>query len=738
MDLAPFKQLAISLSPVPAVVSGYLKDGARIFGSDDASPMPEHLPQWLKQFAGLSGRAPLGHVQRTGPILTYVFPLRSADHDLLGVLTLTAEGPTYQLPPHEVVADKLAPVLLLLARELAGARGQMPAERAAPTMLLPTRSSESIPVPAPAPAELTLEAVLANSQRQTNSSITVLFAPERGLIRFHSSGRFSTADSAVLKNIVSQHLTSALQNRTTPLVVNKMRDQASGKMVPYRFICAALLQGSRSIGTIVCVRRNTEVPFTPADVKALGTFTGELTQLLVSHTDETTGLPTRAAFEVGAQTLIADSQTDKFCIAFLNVDRLHVVNDLFGFEAGNAVLRNVGTAIRNHAFPRGSVCCRLGGDQFAVLLARCRVEQAQEWAQEFRDALAAMALPSACTGLEVTTSIGVAESDGERRLDQTLGAAESAAKAAKDRGRDRIEVFASNDASLIQRHEDVAIFRKLVGALKAGEFQLHAQPIVSLVEPHPAPRFEILVRMIGHDGRVILPRKFMSAATRYQLLPQLDRWVLAETLRTLAPHVARLTEMGACFSVNLTGPTITDSGFSQVVRSALTSYGVPASLICFEITESAAARSIETAERFVNEVREIGCKFSLDDFGTGVSALSYLKSLNVSTLKIDGSFVRDLATNPHSQAVVRAILEIARELKLDTVAEYVETMELAGRVTALGVTYAQGYAFGMPRPLNDVLAELLAKRLRGGEPWYAGDASQRNRATTAPALAATG
>ena len=730
VNLSPFKQLVHSLSPVPVLVSGYNRDSSRIFANDDASPQPADLQQWIQQYSVPTGRNPVAHVHRTGLGLTYVFPLR-ANNDLVGLLILVAEGRIYQLPPKEVIADRIAPVLVLLARELAAPTLRQAPECAAATIPVNTQQVQDYAERATAADDPTLEAILANAQTDTKSSIVMLLAPERGLLRFHSAGRFSTAHSALLKNIASQHLTSALKNRATPLVVNKMRDQASAKIVPYRFICAALLQGTRQIGIVVCVRRDSALPYARADVTALASLKEPLTRLVVSHTDKTTGLLTRAAFELEALELLAAPSATKFCIAYLNVDRLHVVNDLFGFEAGNAVLRNVGTAIRNQALPSGGVAGRLGGDQFAVLLTGCRVPQAQAWALLLRESLAAMPLPSACAGLEVTISIGLAESENDGRLDQTLGAAESAGKAAKDRGRDRVEVFTSNDASLMQRHEDVIIFRKLVGALKAGEFQLHAQPIVSLVEPHPVPRYEILVRMLGRDGRVIPPRKFMSAATRYQLLPQLDRWVLAETLRTLAPHVAYLTGLGASFSVNLTGPTITDGGFSQVVRSALSSYEVPAALIEFEITESAAARSIETAEKFVHEMREIGCRFSLDDFGTGVSSLSYLKSLNVSSLKIDGSFVRDLAINPHSQTKVRAILDIARELKLDTVAEYVETIELASRLASMGVTHAQGYAFGRPRPLSDVLSELQQKCSLGVESWYAGETGNELRVARA-------
>ena len=731
VDLLPFKKLAETLSPVPVTVSGFAVDGSRWFDAEPQRPPPRELPQWLSHFKDGNGRNDPGMSHRMGRSLTYVFPLRTLhSKELIGVLVLVAQGALYQLPPYEVVREKLEPMLDLLARELsapAAPTAEREPPRDAQTMLLhahgltqTARVEPNADAAALRAEDQPLDALLATAQRDTDCDIVVLFAPERGLTRFRSTGRFTTTDSVLIRNIVGSHLANAVRNRPVPLTVNKMRDQRSGKMVPYRFICASLRQGPKSIGTVVCVRRQDDEPFTGSHAAALEALMNPLTQQVVSHTDDTTGLLTRAAFELEAQRLLAVDENVPHCIVHLDVDRLHVVNDLFGFEVGNAVLRNMGTAIRTQSMANGGVACRLCGDEFAVLLINCTAEVAHTWAKKLRASLAAMQMPAACSGLEVTSSVGVAESERGARVEHTLSAAESATKAAKDRGRDRIELFASTDASLMQRHEDVAIFRKLVDALKAGEFQLYAQPIVSLVEADPAPRYEILLRMLGQDGRVLAPRKFMSAATRYQLLPQLDRWVVAHTLDTLHPHVAALTAMGASFSVNLSGPTIAERSFSDVVRKALKSYGVPSSLISFELTESAAIRSLPVATEFINELREIGCKFSLDDFGTGVSSLAYLKTLNVSTLKIDGSFIRDLNANSQSQTMVRAILDIARELKMETVAEFVETVELAARVAAMGVTYAQGYAFGVPRPLEDVLGDLLERRDGLQDFWYAG------------------
>ena len=566
----------------------------------------------------------------------------------------------------------------------------------------------------------TLDDALETLRGNTASDAVMLLAPERGVTRLRSSGRLQTNDTAILRDLVGTHLSANVQNSEAPIIINKVRDQKSRELIPFRFLCAALRQGTRTLGTIVCVRRSDETAYGSRESAQMDDLRDDLAGLLVGQSDEITGLLTRAAFELEAARLLSAQSAMQFSVVHINVDRLHVVNDLFGYEAGNAVLRGVGSAIRAQTFPLGGAACRMSGDQFAVLMLKCNVPTTREWARALQLTISQMPMPESCTGLEITTSMGIAESVPQARIEQTLATAETATKAAKERGRNRIETFAANDVSLMQRHEDVAIFRNLVGALRAGEFQLFAQPIVSLVDPAAGPRYEILLRMLGRDGKIITPAHFMSAATRYQLLPQLDRWVLSATLQALAPHVHVLSSQNASFSVNLSGPTIAEPAFSQSVRTAFRTYEVPSSLVSFEITESAAIRSLDTAKGFINDLRAIGCRFSLDDFGTGLSSLSYLKDLRVGTLKIDGSFIRELGKNPHSETMVRAILDIARELGMETVAEYVESVEIAAQVRAMGVTYAQGYAFGRPRPLEEVLQELQQPLQSEEQDWYAG------------------
>ncbi|HKC17273.1 MAG TPA: EAL domain-containing protein, partial [Steroidobacteraceae bacterium] len=288
--------------------------------------------------------------------------------------------------------------------------------------------------------------------------------------------------------------------------------------------------------------------------------------------------------------------------------------------------------------------------------------------------------------------------------------AETACKAAKDRGRNRVELFADSDQSLMRRFDDMGVFRRVVEALGAGGFTLFAQPIVPLRNRKRPTSYELLVRMNGTDGSALAPDMFFSAATRYQLLPKLDRWVLNETMKQLQPYAALLAEWNISFAINISGQSLGDSEFTDFARSTLKGSGIDPKWITLEITESAAIGNLEIAKKFISRMTALGCRFALDDFGTGLSSLAYLKELAVSSIKIDGVFVRDLLSSSRSEAMIEAVMTIAHELRLDTVAEFVESQEISERLMAFGVTHGQGYAFGRPEPLKALLASLAAGR----------------------------
>jgi EAL domain-containing protein (putative c-di-GMP-specific phosphodiesterase class I) len=276
-------------------------------------------------------------------------------------------------------------------------------------------------------------------------------------------------------------------------------------------------------------------------------------------------------------------------------------------------------------------------------------------------------------------------------------------------------MYHDGDVSIVRRHAEVHVVAKLREAIGANRFRLHAQPILPLQPGPTEPRFEILLRLEDENGELEYPGKFLPAAERYQLIGDIDRWVIANTCRILGANRSILDRRAARFTINLSGQSVTNLPMADFIAAELASAKIPADLICFELTETAALANLEKADAFMQRVRALGCTFALDDFGTGTSSLAHLKSLPVTMLKIDGSFVRDAMTNPRSDSLVKAVAQLARAMGIITVAEFVETDELRLRMANLGVDYGQGFAIGKPLPLQDVLQDLALYEMLAGE-----------------------
>ncbi|HEY8507716.1 MAG TPA: bifunctional diguanylate cyclase/phosphodiesterase [Steroidobacteraceae bacterium] len=396
------------------------------------------------------------------------------------------------------------------------------------------------------------------------------------------------------------------------------------------------------------------------------------------------------------------------CVLYGDVDQLHVFNKLAGFAAGDQVIAEVGRALEKAALPQGSHACHLSGDRFTVYLPKTTLAQGRRIAEELCDAVSALTVDLHGVPTHLSISFGVSSiPSNEGGLGHALAAAKAACKAAKDRGRGRVEVYQDADQSIVRRNDDVLIADRLRQALEAGRFEIFAQPIVRLDSNSTAPcsHYELLVRMIGESGVRLSPASFMSAATRYQMLVELDRAVLAHVFGKLNAARATLLKRKLRFSVNLTGPTIGDPDFLEWAASRIGTT-IPGDWLQFEITETAAVANIAQTQTMIRRLRARGVQFALDDFGTGVSSFAYLKFFDVKMLKLDGAFVRDLLGNPRSESLVRGIAQLGRGMGFETVAECVETQDVRDRLAELGIDCAQGFLFGRPQPLDAVLATL--------------------------------
>lgn len=488
--------------------------------------------------------------------------------------------------------------------------------------------------------------------------------------------------------------------------IDALRTEAIGK----------ILRLAQSRGESLCVNRsrlnaNSDVRrrLQRRDARLLERVAPRLRELIELRVDAATGLPTRAAMEHFVASS-KDGQVSSRCVVYLDVDQMHVLNDLFGFDTGDEVLRRLAALWPAGRIDRDGLMGRLSGDRFVVILNDCTLNQARAWAEPARTMIEQLAIPEVCSGFKLSASLGVAVLEAGERFETALACAATACRAAKDRGRNQVALFTENDRSLLQRQDDLHLFRQIIGALEGQRLQLMAQPIIPLCDTARGTQYELLVRLIDSSGNALGPAKFLSAATRYQLLPKLDRGVLRRALVEIAPFAHVLAEQRAICWINVAGPSVGQPDFADFVRTSIKSSTVPGCLIGFEFTEGAAIGNLDAARRFIERVRELGCSFALDDFGTGFSSLAYLKTLAVSAVKIDGAFIRDLLTDARSDALVAAVLEIARQLGLDTVAEFIESPETAERLRALGVTFGQGYHFARPRLLLDVLTELAAAR----------------------------
>ena len=419
--------------------------------------------------------------------------------------------------------------------------------------------------------------------------------------------------------------------------------------------------------------------------------------------DELTGLGNRRAFEQNLAQAFADTRAraSQHVVCYLDLDEFKVVNDTCGHTAGDELLRQIARLFAG-VLREADHFCRIGGDEFGILLTDQSIEQALHVAERLQQRLAAYRFVWREQNFGVGVSIGMVVLDaGSESVGALLQAADSACYVAKDAGRSRIHVYAVDDPALAQRYGVMEWVSRIEHALLHDRFVLFAQPIVPISAGLSAGLLhcEILLRMRDDHGALIAPGQFMPAAERYHLASRVDRWVVTHALQWVAEHQDRIEQC----AINLSGQSLGDASFMAFVLQSLAQTTLRCDKLCFEITETAAIGNLQAANRFINALRELGCKFALDDFGSGLSSFAYLRNLPVDVLKIDGQFVKDIAHDPVSLAMVKSIHEIGCLMGKQTVAEFVESQAILNRLREIGVHYAQGYAVGYPVPLDQVL-----------------------------------
>ncbi|HWP89345.1 MAG TPA: EAL domain-containing protein [Burkholderiales bacterium] len=469
----------------------------------------------------------------------------------------------------------------------------------------------------------------------------------------------------------------------------------------------------------ICAIRDSSAPIHNSDDNLVGWVVvfhdvsqiQEMAQQLswqASH-DALTGLVNRREFERRLGGLIEAARTDgkQHALLYMDLDNFKTVNDTCGHAAGDELLLQLTTVMQSRM--RGSdTLARLGGDEFGVLLESCPLEQAVRIANGLREAVRDFRFIWQEKTFGIGASAGLVTIDGSESVSRVLASADATCYDAKSRGRDRVQVHRGKQTLAGEQNVDLQVVSQINHAFELGNFRLYRQKIIALSgEAGNEPHYEILVRMVDRTGNLIPPSAFMAAAERYNLLSSIERWVISSLVEflhrqcesgALPRDPAALS--GAFYAVNLSGVSINDASFIDFLRQLLTRFNLPRGLLCFEITETTAISNLNKAAHLMHELKGMGCRFALDDFGIGMSSFAYLKYLPVDYIKIDGVFVRDMADDPMDQAIVEAINRIAHILGLKTVAEYVEDATIMEKLRAIGVDYAQGYFVAKPEALQ--------------------------------------
>jgi diguanylate cyclase (GGDEF)-like protein len=447
-----------------------------------------------------------------------------------------------------------------------------------------------------------------------------------------------------------------------------------------------------------------------------------------AHHDALTGLVNRAAFEVKLTQAIQHAQqsTQPHTLCYIDLDQFKIVNDTCGHNAGDQLLRRLAQIFQREIRSTDTLS-RIGGDEFGILFHHCSLQQAHQIVERIHQQIGQFRFLWQEQNFNISASFGLVQIDGESEgLTAVLSAADAACYAAKEAGRNRIHLYYSDDNELARQRSERLWISQIHQAIEENRFKLYAQDIVPIapdglrptgghhafVEPLQDGKLkferhvEILLRMIDRDGKIISPGCFIPAAERYGLMTELDRVVIETFFRTYAN--ACLSNSGrpldSClYAINLSARSLNDAQFIDFVKAKFAEYRLPPHVICFEITETAAISNIEQAIQFIEELKQMGCHFALDDFGSGMNCFAYLKQLKIDYLKIDGSFIQNITTEKIDQELVSCMNRIAHVLGVKTVAEWVENDEILQTLRELDIDYAQGYGLHRPEPLEFTL-----------------------------------
>lgn len=565
-----------------------------------------------------------------------------------------------------------------------------------------------------------LTQLVQNTPAIIGSDLAVLVIPGRNLTIYKFKGDCPFEQSDQLISSVKNTIFKRLQATQESLVVNCEYDAIQSQLtysLPYKFAASPLVNAEgKAIGLFALIRKQIFQDFDNSDRNLIDVLANKASKIMQYNFDPLTGLENSRSFElVLAEALKKVKANDNNgAVAYIDIDGMAIVNDLAGREGGDELIKDVGMKIASMIRAEDTVA-RLGGDKFGVYLLNCDLIRAQSVMRKIADQVSKIKFEWDNKLHEVSISVGIAPVNlSSKSTASLISMAESTLQVGKKKGPDRITVYKIDGGDLNELESQVQCLGRIQAALKDDGYILYSQIIVPANSDSIKPHHEILLRMRGDDNEIISPADFMPVAEKFQLMPRIDRWVISNTVQMLGEFLQGSEQLDFPVSINLSGQSLSDpEELCNFIESCFRQYRVEPASICFEVTETSAIANLQAAQEFIGKIRSLGCRFSLDDFGTGLSSFAYLKNLDVDYLKIDGSFVHNILTDKVSESMVAAINQVGHIMGLATVAEFVETIEIRNKLADIGVDFVQGYGIGEPVEFKQQLQKLRQASLAG-------------------------
>ena len=558
-----------------------------------------------------------------------------------------------------------------------------------------------------AEGQAALNQLVRNCCEYLDVGLSALIMHDKGVTISHQSSSQTISDASLLIDHMGGDLYQAIMKNADPIIINDVASAEAFELwrgLAYRLLAMPILDAKgEAKGMIAILNGYAKRPFSNSDKNLLQVMARKAAKIVQVNYDLLTGLVNREGLEFLAEQLLQDARSrgTVHSVLHIDIDQLHIVNDTVSHDAGDALIQAIAAQLHRATRDTDTVS-RIGGDELGVLLKQCPLDRGASIADKLRESIVDLVVPWSDRSLATTVSIGVAPIDAETdTAGAALAAAELACDAAKEMGRNRVQQFHHGDTGLMKRHQEMEAVGQIQTALKEDHLRLFGQIIAPLGNDTAGLHLEVLLRMTDGDGNVVSPGEFLPAAERYHLMPEIDRWVIRKVFAYLNEHVEQLTDTLSMISINLSGQTLNEPAFVPALLEAISTLQLPLDRICFEITETVAVNNLEDATRFMHLIKAHGCRFALDDFGSGLSSFGYLRELPIDYLKIDGSLVTEIAVDEVAASMVTAVQHVASVMKLETIAEYVESQAIVDKLREIGVTYAQGYFVSKPQPLAD-------------------------------------